>query len=187
MIVRIATQDDVASVNALTGRSIRALHSGAYDDATIETAIRHAYGVDWQLIIDRSYFVVEINGVVVGAGGWSFRKTIAGAHGPDDPAGDRLDPSRDAARIRAFYVDPAFIRNGIGTLLLRTSETAAHGMGFARVELTSTLPAVPFYAIHGYDYVQPYRHPLPDGSSLKLILMAKQLGERPSSGRDRTA
>ena len=126
---RLAEPADVPVVNALTARSIRALHAGSYDDAVIDEAVTHDYGVDWQLVRDGTYFVVEIDGVVAGAGGWSDRQTIAGAHGPNDPAADLLDPVRDAARVRAFYVDPAYVRRGVGALLLRRSEQAAREAG----------------------------------------------------------
>jgi GNAT superfamily N-acetyltransferase len=151
------------------------LHAGSYDDDVVEEAISHAYGVDWQLVRDRTYFVAEVAGSVVGAGGWSYRQTIAGAHGPNDPAGAQLDPTHDAARVRAFHVDPAFARRSVGTLLLGLSETAAEKAGFRKAELTSTIPAVPFYADFGYRSVRPFEMPLPSGSTLRLELMDKRL------------
>ncbi|QAY77544.1 GNAT family N-acetyltransferase [Sphingosinicella sp. BN140058] len=175
MKVRLAVVEDIPAINALTQRSIRALHEGHYPPATIESAIRHAYGVDWQLVRDGSYFVAELDRGLAGAGGWSWRKTIAGAHGPNDPPGDPLDPSVDAARIRAFYVDPDLAGRGVGTALLKASEREACNASFARAALTSTLPARPFYARHGYALIEPFELPLPDGSSLTLMLMEKRL------------
>ena len=172
---RLAEPADVDAINALTARSIRALHAESYEPALIDEAVSHAYGVDWQLVRDGTYFVAEIDGVVAGAGGWSYRQTIAGAHGPDDPAGALLDPARDAARVRAFYVDPAHVRRGVGALLLGLSENAARAAGFTRSELTSTLPAVPFYAAFGYSPVRVFDMPLPSGSTLRLELMDKRL------------
>ncbi|WP_420141956.1 GNAT family N-acetyltransferase [Sphingomonas sp.] len=162
-------------IEALAARSIRALHAGAYDDAIINEAIDHAYGVDWQLVRDGTYFVAAIAGSVVGAGGWSYRQTIAGAHGPDDPPANLLSPVADAARIRAFYVDPDYARRGVGVLLLSASERAALDMGFTRAELTATLPAVPFYAAYGYEPAGRYDLALPSGRLLELRLMTKRL------------
>lgn len=172
---RLAEPADVPVVNTLTARSIRALHAGSYDNAVIDEAVRHAYGVDWQLVRDGTYFVAEVGGVIVGAGGWSYRHTLAGAHGPDDPAAERLDPARDAARVRAFYVDPAYVRRGVGTLLLRLSENAAREAGFMEAELTSTVPAIPFYAAFGYRPMNAFDMRLPNGSILRLELMNKRL------------
>jgi predicted N-acetyltransferase YhbS len=172
---RLAEPADVSAINALTARSIRALHRDSYSDAIIDEAVLHAYGVVWQLVRDGTYFVAEIDGALAGAGGWSYRKTIAGAHGPEDPEADPLDPAADPARIRAFYVDPEFGRRGVGALLLRLSEDAAREAGFGRAELTSTLQAVPFYAASGYRPVRRFDLPLPSGSELQLELMEKDL------------
>jgi GNAT superfamily N-acetyltransferase len=176
---RRAVPEDVSAIEALAARSIRALHAGAYDDAVIREAIDHAYGVDWQLVRDGTYFVATAAGTIVGAGGWGYRRTIAGAHGPNDPAAPRLSPPNDAARIRAFYVDPGYVRQGIGTLLLTASERGALNDGFTRAELTATIPAVPFYAAHGYEPVVGYDLPLPSGRILELRLMTKRLISNP--------
>lgn len=172
---RLAEPADVPIINALTARSIRALHTGSYNDAVIDEAIRYAYGVDWQLVRDRTYFVAEIDGAIAGAGGWSYRQTIAGAHSEDVPAAASLDPTRDLARIRAFYVDPVYARQGVGALLLGVSEAAALQAGFLNAELTSTLPAISFYAASGYRSTGGFELPLPSGSTLQLELMVKRL------------
>ncbi|TCP36639.1 GNAT family N-acetyltransferase [Sphingomonas sp. BK235] len=172
---RAAVGADVAAIDALAARSIRALHAGAYPAAVIEEAVAHAYGVDWQLVRDATYFVATVDGALAGAGGWSFRHTIAGAHGPDDPAAAPLIPGRDAARLRAFYVDPAQARRGVGALLLGVSERAAAAAGFRHAELTATLPAIPFYAAFGYREVGDLDLPLPSGTALRLRLMRKPL------------
>jgi GNAT superfamily N-acetyltransferase len=71
-------------------------------------------GIDRQLIEDGTYFVVEIDGIVAGGGGWSRRATL---YGGDHLAGRDaalLDPAPDPARIRAMYTHPDFARRGIG-------------------------------------------------------------------------
>lgn len=174
-MLRLAVPCDVPAIEALSARSVRASHAGAYADAVINEAIDHAYGVDWQLIRDWTYFVAIDHGAIVGAGGWSYRRTIAGAHGPEQPSAPRLSPANDAARIRAFYVDPGFARRGIGALLLARSEKAALEAGFNRVELTATMPAVPFYAANGYEQAGPFQLRLPSGRPLELRRMIKRL------------
>jgi GNAT superfamily N-acetyltransferase len=183
IIWRLAVPGDVPAIEAIAARSIGALHVGAYDAAIIEEAIAHAYGVDWQLIQDGTYFVATETGAVVGAGGWSFRQTIAGAHGPSDPPAPLMSPSRDAARVRAFYVDPAYARQGVGALLLSVSEQAAIEAGFTQAELTATLPAVPFYVANGYGSVGRFNLPLPSGRLLELTLMTKRLAISTADGR----
>jgi len=177
MQLRIARSQDVPAINALIARSIQALHTDHYDAAVIAVSIEHAYGVDWQLIRDGSYFAVEMDGVIAAAGGWSWRETIAGAHSPDAPSGRPLDAATEAARIRAFYVDPNYVRRGIGTALLTASENAARNAGFRRAQLTSTLQAVEFYSSFGYRQLCPFYLPLPGGVSLHLVLMEKHLAD----------
>ena len=173
--LRLAGARDVAHVNALVARSINALHVDHYSAAEIEAAVRLAYGVDWQLIRDRTYYVAELDGIVVGAGGWSFRQKIGGGHGPEEAASSLLDPLSDAARIRAFYVDPGHARHGIGSQLLLKCEDAARHARFPRIELTSTLQAVPFYLRHGYRVVGPVELPFAEEFMLRAQLMTKGL------------
>ena len=60
-----------------------------------------------------------------------------------------LDPARDAAKIRAFFVHPAFARKGVASLILDTCEDAAAREGFTRLEMGATLTGVPFYRCAG--------------------------------------
>ena len=175
MNFRKARTEDIPQIDLFIVRSIKMLHVEHYSPAEIEAAIRLAYGVDWQLIRDQTYYVADVDGVVAGAGGWSFRRTIGGGHGPDEPASPSLHPQNDAARIRAFYVDPRYARRGIGSQLLSICESAARNAGFSRVELTSTLQAVPFYLTHGYDVVGPINLPYAEGFMLRTELMSKSI------------
>jgi GNAT superfamily N-acetyltransferase len=80
---------------------------------------------------------------VAAAGGWSARRTLYGgdqAKAADDP---RLDPATEPARIRAFFVDPAWARRGLARRLYAACERAAVAAGFRRFELVATLPACP--------------------------------------------
>lgn len=175
ILVRRAVAYDVPQINAIAARSVRAFHQD-YDDADlIERAIRNVYGVDWQLVRDETYFVAEVDGSLAGAGGWSFRQTIGGAHGPDTPPSPRLEPTNDAARIRAFYVDPAYARRGVARLLLDVSEKAARHAGFASAELTATLASETAWVALGYRTVSDYVMRTPDGGSLSQKLMRKKL------------
>ena len=178
---------EIPAINALIARSVISLHAGSYDPSVIDEAVRHAYGVDWQLVRDGTYFVAEIDGALAGVGGWSRRETLAGAHGPDDPPAAPLEPGRDAARIRAFYVDPAFARRGVGRRLLGASEAAARRAGFSWAELTSTLPAVPFYSAFGYRHTRGFQMPLPSGRMLLLELMTKHFDSEESIDRPVTS
>ncbi len=76
--LRKATHADIPALNALIARSARGLSIADYRPTQIEGALRGAFGVDSQLLVDATYFVVEESGEIVGCGGWSFRSTLFG-------------------------------------------------------------------------------------------------------------
>ena len=148
--LRRAVAADVPALEALIAASARALGRGYYTTAETEAAIVHVFGVDSALVADGTYLVAEADGALAGCGGWSARRTLFGGDRFAAREDDRLDPARDAARIRAFFVAPAFARRGVGAMILNACEAAARSSGFSRAALMATLPGVPFYAAHGY-------------------------------------
>jgi GNAT superfamily N-acetyltransferase len=173
--LRVATPGDAPDITALIERSVHGLGAGDYSQAQREGAIGQVFLVDHGLIADGSYFVVmSPDGRMAGAGGWSNRKALHGGHVHGD-TGARVDPARDPARIRAFFVDPDFARLGVGSIILAACEAAARGAGFSRAALGATLTGVRFYARHGYREVAREDAALPDGLSLTVVLMEKSL------------
>jgi len=134
-------------------------------------------GVDTQLIDDKTYFIVELDGQVAGCGGWSRRATL---YGGDHSAGRDaalLDPSRDAAKIRAMYTHPAFARRGIGRLVLSLCEAAAGAEGFTSLELMATLSGQPLYEAAGFDAIERVEDSS-GGAPVPLIKMRKRIDRR---------
>jgi hypothetical protein len=82
-------------------------------------------GLDTQPNDDGTYFIVQQSGILAGYGGWSRRATLYG--GDRSPGRDAalLDPDKDAARVRAMYINPGFTRRGVGRLILTLCEDAA--------------------------------------------------------------
>lgn len=169
--LRPATPADTAALNALITESARVLSQGFYTPEETESAIRHVFGVDSRLVADGSYFVAERDGALAGCGGWSRFRTLYG--GDQRPVGgdDRLDPTREAARIRAFFVAPAHARQGVGRALLVACADAAQEAGFRRLELMATLPGVPLYTAMGFAPLRETVDVLPDGTPLRLVHM----------------
>jgi GNAT superfamily N-acetyltransferase len=159
--------------------SARALSEGFYSPAQTESAIRHVFGPDSRLIADGTYFVAESDGDLVGCGGWSRRRTLYGGDqtktAEEEPL---LDPATEAARIRAFFVHPAFARRGIGSGILRACMDAARAAGFRRMELAATLPGVPLYEAFGFQARERLEVPMPDGPGLPIIRMERGIDER---------
>ena len=174
-LLRLATADDRAALETLIALSARTLGAADYSAAETEGALRGAFGVDTQLIRDGTYFVVEQAGQLVGCGGWSRRRTLFGGDARPDRDAAELDPRRDAAKIRAFFVHPGFVRRGIGAAILDRCERDAMAHGFTRFELMGTLPGVRLYAARGYVAGDPIDWPLGDGLAIKFVPMTKQV------------
>jgi N-acetylglutamate synthase-like GNAT family acetyltransferase len=173
-VLRKATTADIPALKELIARSARGL-SEEYRPEQIEGALQGAFGVDSQLLIDETYFVVEDKGRIVGCGGWSFRTTLFGGDARAGRDSSILDPHSQPAKIRAFFVDPSNARRGIGTMLLDHCEKEARAHGYARVELMATLPGVKLYAARGYVGGDMVRFDVGSGEVIEFIPMQKQL------------
>lgn len=174
LTLRLAKIDDVPALTELIRASVRGLQRADYSEAQREGALASVYGVDTQLIADGTYFVAESDGTMVACGGWSKRKTLFGA---DHYAGREdalLDPRRDAAKIRAFFVHPDWARRGIGTRVLEACESAAIAAGFRRFEMGATLTGVGLYQARGYRAIEEIAVTLTNGESLAIVRMEKQ-------------
>jgi GNAT superfamily N-acetyltransferase len=180
MDLRPATMADVPALNAMIEASARVLSAGYYTPPEIEAMITHVFGVDTQLVTDGSYYVIDApDGIPAACGGWSARLTL---YGGDQMSGHverdgRLDPRTDPARIRAFFVHPAFARRGLGRRLYAACAAAAWAAGFRALELLATLPGEPLYRALGFAEVERIEVPLPGGVSVPVVRMARHLAE----------
>jgi GNAT superfamily N-acetyltransferase len=186
--IRYAVAADIPALRALIDASVRQLQAGDYTPAQIEGALQTVFGVDSQLIADHTYFVAEAEAetenesspsaesqpIPVGCGGWSKRKTLYGSDHWTAREDALLDPRQDAAKIRAFFIHPAWARRGIGTLILDTCENAARAAGFQRFEMGATLTGVRLFQARGYVTQENLKVPLPNGEFLPVVRMSKQ-------------
>lgn len=170
---RLATGADIPTLAALMNAAIGELQKPFLTAEQIASS-RAIMGLDTQLIDDRTYFVVEQDGVLAGCGGWSRRATLYG--GDRSPGRDAalLDPTRDAARVRAMYTHPAFTRRGVGRLILTLCEEAARTEGFTSVELMATMAGAPLYRACGYQAVEDLIDTR-GGTGVPLLRMRKGL------------
>jgi GNAT superfamily N-acetyltransferase len=173
--LRTATLDDVPALRTLIARSIRALGAADYSSAQIEAALESAFGVDTTLIHDGTYFVAATPaGTLVACGGWSRRRTLFGSDARADRDESWLDPATEPAKIRAYFVDPAHARAGLGRAILERSEREAAAAGFSELALMATLPGVPFYERCGYRAETAIVHTLPGGIEIRFVPMSKR-------------
>jgi GNAT superfamily N-acetyltransferase len=177
--IRKAVAADVPRLREIIEASVRGLQANDYSPAQIEGALRSVYGVDSQLIADGTYLVAEDilqrDRVIAACGGWSQRKTLYGGDQYACREDSLLDPARDAAKIRAFFVHPEFARCGIGSMILQACEDAARAAGFTRLEIGATLSGVAFYKAKGYVEVENQTVPLANGETLPIVKMTKEL------------
>ena len=146
---RIATPDDAEVLAEVMNAAIAELQKGFLDAAQIESS-RMIMGLDRQLLVDGTYFMVLDGERIAGCGGWSRRATLYGGDASPGRDAALLDPAKDPARIRAMYTDPGFTRRGVGRLVIALCEDAARAEGFVHAELMATLSGVPLYRACGY-------------------------------------
>ena len=177
--IRLAEESDIPALECLIPLSVRGLQASHYSPEQMEAAIGSVFGVDRQLIRDGTYFVAADANQLIGCGGWSKRKTLFGSdhhHATRDDA--ELDPQSDAARIRAFFVHPDYARRGIGRAIVEACEHAIRGAGYQQIELAATLPGEAFYQACGYISGKREDVRLPNGLTLQIVRMTKQLSPR---------
>jgi GNAT superfamily N-acetyltransferase len=173
LTIRPAVPADIPVLTALIAASVRELQKQDYTSSQLEGALASVYGVDTQLIADATYFVAEVDGLIVAYGGWSKRKTLFGGDHCEGREDSLLDPERDAAKIRAFFVHPEWARRGIGTRVLEACESAALAEGFTKFEMGATLTGVALYKARGYLEVEKIGVPLGNGDLLAIVRMKK--------------
>ncbi len=174
--LRPATHADLPRLCELIDQSVRALSAGYYTPAQIESALRFVFGPDTQLIADQTYFVIESeNGELAAAGGWSRRRTLYGGDQMKETDDPLLNPATEPARIRAFFVHPAWARRGLARQLFERCASDAQRAGFHTLELMATLPGEPLYQALGFAPAERTTTELPDGETLPLVRMTRPL------------
>jgi N-acetylglutamate synthase-like GNAT family acetyltransferase len=178
--IRLADEADIRALRELIEKSVRMLQREDYSAEQIEAALGTALGVDTQLIADRTYYAAETElasgeKLLVACGGWSRRKTLFGSDNGPYRESALLNPQTDAAKIRAFFVHPEWVRMGIATKILEACEKSAMAEGFRHFEMGATLTGVPMYLARGYAVMERIEVPLPGGLTLPVVRMGKSI------------
>ncbi len=181
--LRLATADDIPALHVLIEESVRQLSVGYLSHDQIESELRYVISPDTRLITDGTYYVaVAPDGSLAGAGGWSRRQALYGgdqhkAAANSDPDGTDpdalLDPSRDAARIRAMFTSPRWARRGVARALFESARAAAADAGFSSLVLTATMPGVPLYEALGFRVARRYLDHVPSGIDVPVCEMTR--------------
>lgn len=177
MNLRTATLTDITALTKLMPLAMRGSGKAFYSEEDLEQLATYVAIPDPDIIGDGTYFVVEIEGELVGAGGWSKRNLLCACEDTCEAATETWsNPTTDSAKIRAFFVHPGHTRKGIGRQILNASELAAQAAGFHHAELMALLPGVPLYSAAGYLVTAREDIVLPNGHRIACERMVKQLG-----------
>jgi len=165
--IRTARADDLAAIERVLAASYPALMAGAYEPEMLARALPMMTKAQPRLIASGTYYVAEIDGEIVGCGGWSREP-------PGAPAGEE-----GVAHIRHFAVSPDSIRRGIGRALYRRCDERARAAGTAVFECYSSLNGEPFYRALGFARLAVIALPMGPGTRLPSIHMRRAIGGQP--------
>jgi GNAT superfamily N-acetyltransferase len=177
-VLRVATPDDAARVDALMKESAAALFPRYYDERQSASAVRYVAQVDLMLIADGTYFVLERDGELVACGGWSRRDRLYTGSGEAEGESRILDPATEPAKVRAMFVRADWTRRGLGRRIIEECETAARREGYRHLALLATLPGVPLYLACGFEPLEEIEVALSDGVRLACVSMRKSIDPR---------
>lgn len=169
--LRLATVGDRDLIDALMKSSTRALFPAFYSERQTASSVVHIAHVDPALIDDQTYFVIEAGEEIVACGGWSRRDKLFSGTSDQEDRDRLLDPSTEAARVRAMFVRGDWTRHGLGTRILEACEAAARAEGFTRLALMATLPGVPLYTRFGFVELSREVLDLPDDVKIEAVAM----------------
>jgi len=151
---RLATQADLSTLWELRTRAVREGGAAHYPAAVIDAWCAVPAPPSLPLLIQAGGAVVaEEDGHIVGYA--------------------VLNP--DTGEINAVFVEPRHQRRGIALQLLQQLESMAHAGGLARLFLSASLNAVPFYECAGFVSVREELYPHRCGIDLASVFMEKLL------------
>jgi len=176
--LRRAEPADIPALRSLVHRAVRGLAVRDYPEPLLDEALDGPLGLDEVLIADGTYFVAiagdEADAPFVGAGGWSRR--LPDQEDPCHKESETFaDPRTSSARIRAFFVDPAYAGRGVGALILSRCLVEACNAGFRRAELIATLTGEQLYAKAGFRTIDRMDAVLPSGRAFPVVRMEREL------------
>ena len=184
-VLRVATPDDAARVDALMKESAAALFPRYYDERQSASAVRYVAQVDPMLFADETYFVLERAGELVACGGWSRRDRLYTGSGESEGESRILDPATEPAKVRAMFVRADWTRRGLGRRIIEECEAAARREGYRHLALLATLPGVPLYLACGFEPLEEIEVALSDGVRVACVSMKKSID--PRAGADNTS
>lgn len=161
--LRPATKQDIAAVDALLWRAYPRLLKPDYAPSTLVMALPLISRAQPDLITSGTYYLIEENKILLGAGGWTLAAPGKGGI------------TRGVGHIRHVVTDDRATRRGVGRRLLNHIIATATAQGLRRLRCFSTLTAEPFYAALGFTKTADISIPLAPGIDFPAIDMERPL------------
>lgn len=184
--IRVASPDELPHLHRMAERAVWELLAGHhYTDRQLAAARAvRGYHVEPELVAAGRYYVLEIDGVVVGGSGWSDGGGFHPEFGPEADESFARSTAAGTAVMRATYVDPAWARRGLATMLVQVTEMAATLAGFRRFEALCTPASEAMRRKLGYRVVRRIELPLTYGTSIAVARLRKELIGAPPAVED---
>ena len=163
IVIRAAVPEDAASIATVHEAAINGERGGGnYDDEQLNAwAHRHTVAEIRARIAIRTFFIAE---------------------SPIEPvAYGQVDVAE--AVMRSVYVSPRYSRRGVGRRLVQVMFKVAEDAGLRRLELDSSLNAVPFYEALGFTRLGSLDHHLTGGAAMACVRMARDFLDEPTARR----
>ena len=171
---KIADFKDIYMIKELMNLSIDGNMGQLLTDNQLEAA-KESMGLDTQLIRDETYFIIFEENILVGCGGFSYRKTLFGGDHTPNRSDELLDPAKDPAKIRAMYTHPSWVRMGVGTYILNLAEKECKKRGFKSVELMATVSGKLLYEKRDYQVLEQIDYISKIGNKVPMYRMIKKI------------
>jgi GNAT superfamily N-acetyltransferase len=160
---RLSRPDDAAAVSDVLNGSYPRLMSSAYEAHLLIRAMPALTQPNTALLASGTYHVAEVDGAIVGCGGWSRER----------PGSQDVKPG--VAHLRHFATSAEWVGRGIGRLIYNVCEAQAHSAEIGAFECYASLNAVRFYESLGFVIVNEISVPLGNNVSLPGIVMIRSL------------
>jgi len=155
VIIRNATISDAVALWAIRTDAIAQICARAYRAEVIKKWLAVPMPACWgQVLVDKQGLVATRDNQAVGFGILDIK----------------------AQKIEAVFVSPGQAGTGIGRRILTALETLAARNGLAKLSLFSSINAVRFYTMAGYQLEGPSVFSHPAGFDMPCYLMTRQLG-----------
>jgi N-acetylglutamate synthase-like GNAT family acetyltransferase len=86
---------------------------------------------------------------------------------------------RGKPQIAGLYIHPRFVRQGVGSALLRTLMELAHELGYRSLYVVSSVTATPFYQANGFETIESLSWLYLRGQWIRCVLLKKALRTTP--------